>query len=254
MNILLTNDDSHCSPLFQFAIEKLRTLGNLTIVVPKEEQSWTGKSITRFSDIHVEQIEIQNYPAFSVDGTPADCVNLAIYHLVDRKPDLVVSGINIGENTGLGFVLSSGTVGACLEANIARIPAIALSQSLDRPAFLYWVDNRAFRNETVDRLRVQTHQLLDRIFDVIIGSSGDLSQPITWNVNLPIQAAVNYQVVNTILGHTYYGSCFKRTGDRYHHDLDGGDLDQRAKADRVVLQNGDVSITRIDLRTLGQLV
>ncbi|MBN1141928.1 MAG: 5'/3'-nucleotidase SurE, partial [Deltaproteobacteria bacterium] len=101
MEILLTNDDSHRSPLFQFIIEHLDALGRLTIVVPKEEQSWTGKSITRFKHLYVDEIALFGRGAFCLDGTPADCINWGIYHLYEgRRPDLVVSGINIGLNTG----------------------------------------------------------------------------------------------------------------------------------------------------------
>ena len=57
-------------------------------------------------------------------GTPADCVNLGIYNLLESKPDIVVSGVNLGFNTGLGFLLASGTVGACFEANIAGLPGL----------------------------------------------------------------------------------------------------------------------------------
>ena len=75
MNILLTNDDSHGSPLFAIIIEKLSTLGSLTIVVPNEEQSWTGKSISYSRRLHVEQFMLNSYQAYCVNGKPADCIN-----------------------------------------------------------------------------------------------------------------------------------------------------------------------------------
>ena len=150
--ILLTNDDSHDSPLFHFAIEALRKLGELHIAVPATEQSWKGKSMTRYGPLYAEKIAIHDYPAWSVTGTPADCVNLALYNLLDERPDIVVSGINIGKNVGLGFVFASGTVGACLEANIAGLPALALSQELTREDFQHWDQNRAFREATYTQL------------------------------------------------------------------------------------------------------
>lgn len=253
MHILLTNDDSHSSPLFYLAIEYLRTLGDLTIVVPAEEQSWTGKSITRFADLHVDEIRLQDNHAFCVSGTPADCVNLAVYNLVDKPPDLVVSGINIGVNAGLSFVLSSGTVGACFEANIAGIPAIALSQDLDKETFFRWTEEHVIRSEIVERLRLQNETLLHRIFDRITEAEDHLADPITWNVNLPFHAAVDCRLVRTCLGHTYYRSCFTKTGDRYHHHIESVDLDRRTHADGMVFRDGHVSITRIDTRELGML-
>lgn len=73
MHILLTNDDSHISPLFRFAIDILKPLGDVTIVVPQEEQSWTGKSMSRFKPLALSQIRLQEDIAHCVNGTPADC-------------------------------------------------------------------------------------------------------------------------------------------------------------------------------------
>ena len=105
--ILLTNDDSHDSPLFHYAIDALKQLGELEIAVPATEQSWKGKAMTRFGNLYAERIEIHGVPAWSISGTPADCVNLAIYNLLAEKPDIIVSGTNIGKNTGLSFMFSS---------------------------------------------------------------------------------------------------------------------------------------------------
>ena len=253
MEILLTNDDSHGSPLFHLAIEKLNSLGDLTIVVPKEEQSWTGKSITRFSPLHVDKIPLYDRQAFCVDGTPADCVNLAIYHLVESRPDVVVSGINVGVNTGISFALSSGTVGACLEANIAGVPAIAISQDLDQATFSHWAEHRAFRSEVIERLRAQSHELMDRVFKLLIESDEDLHRPITWNVNLPFHAAPDCRLTNALLGRTYYKSCFRKIRDHYQHGLDPLDADSATNADAVVVRQGHVSITRIDVHDIGQV-
>jgi 5'-nucleotidase len=253
MHILLTNDDSHISPLFHFLIDKLKTLGDLTIVVPKEEQSWTGKSISRFRYLYLDTISLRDGQAYCVDGTPADCINLGIYHVFQQKPDLVVSGINIGINAGLGFALSSGTIGACLEANIAGIPAVALSQELARDTFMAWITGRSLPAAEVERLRTQTELLLDRVFQTLCARADFLTQPVTWNVNFPDHLAANWQLVPTSLGHTVYGSCFKKRGDRFQHELDGTIDDPRDHTDWRVIKQGHVSITAIDVRQLGQI-
>jgi 5'-nucleotidase len=253
MNILLTNDDSHASPLFHFLIDKLKTMGNLTIVVPKEEQSWTGKSLSRFRYLYLDAITLRDGQAYCVDGTPADCINLGIYHVVPQKPDLVVSGINIGINAGLGFALSSGTIGACLEANIAGIPAIALSQELTRSTFMAWMEDRSLPEAEIARLRAQTDMLLEGVFQQLFARQDFLTHPVTWNVNFPDHLAADWQLVPTSLGHTVYGSCFKQRGDRYQHELDGTLDDVRDHTDSRVVKQGHVSITCIDIRKLGQL-
>ena len=207
MHILLTNDDSHVSPLFRFAIDILKTLGKVTIVVPNEEQSWTGKSMSRFQPLAPSRLQLQDDVAHSVNGTPADCVNLGIHHLCAEPPDLVVSGINMGVNAGLGFFFASGTIGACLEANIAGIPAVALSQSLERAVFQEWLQFQRMPDDEEVRLRRQTEMLLGRIFQTLMARSDFLHHPVTWNVNLPYTAAPDWRIVPTVLGHSMYGSC-----------------------------------------------
>jgi 5'-nucleotidase len=252
MDILLTNDDSHASPLFRFAIDILNSLGQVTMVVPKDEQSWTGKSMTRFKPLILDEIRLQDDTAFCLDGTPADCANVGVYHTCERRPDLLVSGINIGVNAGLSFFFSSGTIGACLEANIAGVPAIALSQRLERDVFTAWAERRHMLEETVARLREQTVMLLDRVFQKLFAREDFFSQPVTWNVNLPDTAAPDWQIVSTVLGHTMYGSCFNKVGDQFRHGLGLPESDSRENADGEVLRQGHVSVTCIDIRTFAQ--
>jgi 5'-nucleotidase len=253
MDILLTNDDSHASPLLRFIVDKMQTLGHVTLVVPKEEQSWTGKSMSRFRYLYLDTIALYDGHAYCVDGTPADCINMGIFNIMQRQPDLVVSGINIGRNTGLGFVLSSGTIGACLEANLAGVPAVALSQDLERSVFQTWTHERRFPEAERQRLNQQTSLLLDQVFKTLCAREDFWHTPVTWNVNLPYQAAPDWQIVPTFLGHTSYGACFKQNGDRYQHALEAVPEDSHAQADSTVLRQGHVSLTSIDLRDLGHL-
>ena len=252
MHILLTNDDSHASPLFRFAIDILKPLGQVTIVVPKEEQSWTGKSMTRFKPLILDEIRLYDDIAYCLDGTPADCANVGVYHTCEPRPDVVVSGINIGVNAGLSFFFSSGTIGACLEANIAGVPAIALSQALDREVFRAWIERRQMPEAEVERLRDQTVRLLDGVFQKLLTRPDFFSQPVTWNVNLPFTAAPHWEIASTVLGHTMYGSCFNKVGDQFRHGLESFEVDARDIADDDVLRRGHVSITCIDMRTFAQ--
>lgn len=252
MHILLTNDDSHLSPLFRFAIDILKTLGEVTIVVPSEEQSWTGKSMSRFRPLIPNRMQLQEDVAHGVNGTPADCVNLGIHHLCAEPPDLVVSGINIGVNTGLGFFFASGTIGACLEANIAGIPAVALSQSLERPVFQEWMQFQRMPHGEAARLRRQTEMLLARVFQTLLARADFLHHPVTWNVNLPYTAAPDWRIVPTVLGHTMYGSCFKPEGGQFRHAVELIPPDPREHADSTVVRQGQVSMTHIDIRQIAQ--
>jgi 5'-nucleotidase len=131
--ILLTNDDGIGSPGIRAAAEVLCDLGELIIVAPREQSSATGRSHPLTSDGKIEKIpyKIEDCPvrAYAVGGTPAQCVVRALVQVLDRKPDLVVSGINYGENFGVGITIS-GTIGAALEAASYGIPALAASLQL----------------------------------------------------------------------------------------------------------------------------
>lgn len=248
MRILLTNDDSHDSPLFLLAIRLLESYGELSIVVPAREQSWKGKSMTRFGDVYVDRIDLHGTPAWSVTGTPADCVNLGIYSLMEQPPDVVVSGINIGINTGIGFFMASGTLGACFEANIARIPAIALSQAMTREDFRAWYDTRSFPPASLERMQAATVELLPTIWEEYVLA---LAEPITWSFNIP-DPPLHPDIVRTRLGETYYRACFARRGDQFYHDLQPFEIDPAPDTDQAVVAGGNVSATRIDLREIGQ--
>lgn len=252
LNILLTNDDSHDSPLFHFAIDALKKLGNLEIAVPAEEQSWKGKAMTRFGNLYADRINIHGTPAWSISGTPADCVNLALYNLLEKKPDLIVSGTNIGKNTGLSFMFSSGTVGACLEANIAGIPALALSQELKPEQFFQWGEKRTFDDETTLRLKNISSRFIPQVWHEL--AIENLSDAVTWNVNFPLSDTEQPVLKRTRLGHTFYARCFSQRGDQYFHDLRTVEVDPADDTDETTVQANYISATLLDLKDFGQRI
>ncbi len=253
MKILLTNDDSLDSPLFLFAVDYFQVMGDVKAVVPAEEQSWKGKAMTRFGTRHVEPLDGFACETYAFSGTPADCANFGIYHLFDGdKPDLVISGVNMGSNSGLSFTLSSGTVGAALEANIAGLPAVALSQVLPRQVFRQWVEDRAMQPDVLELLLEDCRAMLQRVFAFLNGQTDFLSDPVTWNVNMPAEPSDDWRVIQTVLGHTFYTSCFEASEDGYYHNIDQPEVEDRVGTDGMVLREGHVSVTRLDIRTLGQ--
>ncbi len=253
MKILLTNDDSLDSPLFLFAVDYFQAMGDVKAVVPAEEQSWKGKAMTRFGTLHIEPLDGFACETYSFSGTPADCANFGIYHMFDGdKPDLVISGINIGSNSGLSFMLSSGTIGAALEANIAGLPAVALSQVLLRHVFRQWVEDRAMQSDVRELLLENCRAMLQRVFAFLNDRADFLSDPVTWNVNMPAEPSDDWRVIPTVLGHTFYTSCFEASEEGYHHNIDQPEVEERAGTDGMVLRDGHVSVTRLDVRTLGQ--
>jgi len=133
--ILITNDDGIDSPTLVPLARALQRLGTVRVVVPSSERSWIGKAISRFDVVRAEATQRDGIPMHAVSGTPADCVSLAVHTLFEDRPDLVVSGINLGLNFGLAFILASGTVGGALEGWIAGVPSIAVSMAIPNDAY-----------------------------------------------------------------------------------------------------------------------
>jgi 5'-nucleotidase len=133
--ILLTNDDGIASPGLHAAARALRDLGELLIVAPRQQFSGAGRSFFYTGDGRIQQDRIlvsgSELPAYAVDAAPAPTVRRAILLLASRRPDLVVAGINYGENVGVGVTIS-GTVGAAMEGASFGIPALAVSLQTDK--------------------------------------------------------------------------------------------------------------------------
>lgn len=132
--ILLTNDDGIGSPGLWAAAEALSALGYVTVVAPRQQSSGMGRSLPNTSDgiitEEIVQIKGQSWKVYSVGGSPAQAVLHGILEIMSQPPHLVVSGINYGENVGLGVTIS-GTIGAALEAAALGYPALAVSLETD---------------------------------------------------------------------------------------------------------------------------
>jgi len=126
--ILVTNDDGITAPGIQTLISIMKTIGDVVVVAPDSPQSGMGHAITVDSTLHCDKISKSDADTleYSCSGTPADCVKLAVHEILDRKPDLCVSGINHGSNSSIN-VIYSGTMSAAIEAGIEGIPAIGFS-------------------------------------------------------------------------------------------------------------------------------
>ena len=128
MNILCTNDDGYLATGIRVLASASRALGAVTMVAPDREQSATSHSLTLHHPLRARRTVDG---AWVVDGTPTDCVILAVNELLGGKPDICVSGINHGPNMGED-VLYSGTVAAAMEATVIGIPSVAISYTGDR--------------------------------------------------------------------------------------------------------------------------
>ena len=133
MNILVVNDDSIHAPGIQMLARAASRLGNVYVVAPASQCSAMSQKLTLREPMTLRKIEdfsADVQAAWEVGGTPVDCVKVALYHILEEKPDLVLSGINNGYNAGFDIAYS-GTLGAAFEAVRNGIPAIAFSAPSD---------------------------------------------------------------------------------------------------------------------------
>ncbi len=126
--ILVVNDDGITAPGIRNLVEIMNELGDVIVVAPDGPQSGMGHAITINATLRADQVKIAEGPQveYSVSGTPVDCVKLAVNVILDRKPDMIVSGINHGSNSSIN-VIYSGTMSAAVEGALERIPSIGFS-------------------------------------------------------------------------------------------------------------------------------
>lgn len=218
--LLITNDDGVDSPALVPLMEALQTIARVQVVVPDRERSWIGKAITRHDPVVVEQTDRGGVSITTTSGYPADCVQLGIHSLFPEPPVLVVSGINIGYNHGSGYIQSSGTVGAAMEALLATVPTMAVSagsHSRPWPEWRQWVHSP----EAVEMWR-----RLATISADLVGRLLSAEPPrMVVNVNLPDDAQMETRRTITTVADVGYDRLFRADGDddgRYVHDFGGG--------------------------------
>jgi len=126
--ILVTNDDGITAPGIRALIEVMKEIGEVVVVAPDSAQSGMGHAVTINNTLTLEKVQIdpELEHEYACSGTPVDCVKIALGQILDRKPDLCVSGINHGSNSSIN-VIYSGTMSAALEAGMSGIPAIGFS-------------------------------------------------------------------------------------------------------------------------------
>ena len=235
MKILLCNDDGiHARGIAELH-RAIGHLGDLHVCAPDVERSASGHAITIYDPIRTMPVEKENgLSGIAVGGTPADCVKLAVSFLhKDNPPDLVVSGINLGSNTGIS-VLYSGTVSAASEAAILGVPAIALSLcTYQNP---YW--------ETAAKVAA----------DIVAKVASDpLPDGTLLNVNIPnIPLSELKGMKAARMGRSRFIEKFTEHRDprgNYYYWLDGDMkmLDDSAETDERLVKQGYVALTPIHI-------
>lgn len=230
MKILCTNDDGYLATGIRVLASAARSLGPVTVVAPDREQSATSHSLTLHHPLRARR-SIDG--AWIVDGTPTDCVILAVNELLDDRPDLCVSGINQGPNLGED-VLYSGTVAGAMEATVIGIPAVALSYTGDR-------------YEEIEGWEPVVSRLLERLL------AYPAPEHTLFNVNLPACAPDEVRGIRiTSLGRRRYSESITRANDpsgREYFWIGGGSVHWRGSddSDFQAVRDGYVSVTPLHL-------
>lgn len=229
--MVLTNDDGVGSPGLLALKAALDPIGDVRIVAPDQNRSGAARSITMHSALWVEEVELPDGSvAFSTDGTPVDCVRMAALGLLERAPDLIVSGINLGENLG-DDITYSGTVAAALEGIMLDIPAIALSAHGYHPGYDLEVPARFAR----------------RLVEKILAEG--FPEKTLLNVNCPDRPWADMRGARmTVLGTRIYGDKVQyhdSRGNRRAYRIYNDDLSyhQQEGSDFEAVAEGYISIT-----------
>jgi len=180
--VLITNDDGVLAPGIRAVAEALREIAEVVVAAPDRERSAASHSISLDRPLRVDEIEDGTY---AIDGTPVDCVYLALLHLVPRKPALVVSGINNGYNLG-SDVFYSGTVAGAVEGALRGVPSLAVSLGRKSPQDFSYAARFA---------GALAHEIIRR-------GTGALPDASLLSVNLPPGPVSGYRV--TFLGRRVY--------------------------------------------------
>ncbi|MFH1101897.1 MAG: 5'/3'-nucleotidase SurE [Methanobacteriota archaeon] len=210
--VLVTNDDGYNSAGYLPLIKELSKEYTIVPVVPDRGKSWISKSLTMKKKLKVKTMIRDNFELFLLNATPADCVQIGLYHLAENYPDLVVSGINIGLNIGNARMLSSGTVGAAMEAALVGVKAIASSiqipLAMRKKIDFYHPDGYSCFLEAAKITTKIAHIVLEHTFPDTV----DL-----FSVNIPFDATEDSEIAVTVPFQTSYGQLFHRIGNRFVH-------------------------------------
>lgn len=243
MDILLTNDDGYSCVGFYPLLKELSKEFKVSAIAPTIQKSWVGKSISAHTNFELKKIKIDDFDINTINGTPADCVQVGLYHLLKKPPKLVISGINIGENIGHGRILSSGTVGAALEAAIDGVRAISSSLYIP-PAIQKRTDFYDKKNYFIfENAAKITHKLAKILIDVNLDKNIDVI-----SINIPYEATVDSPFEITRPFKEPYGQLFFKQKKILVHAnpiLEFKDL--KEGTDLKALSEGKISITPINL-------
>ena len=232
MKILITNDDGVNSSGILAAKRAVENLGEVTIIAPATQQSGIGRALTLFEPIRVYEINLKDgSEAYSVSGTPTDCILVGIFRILKKKPDLVISGINLGANIGVGELTTSGTIGAAIEAAVNGIPAISVSLEVEKSDLKFHDGDIDINFHEAEKI---TRKVAEHILTYGLPEESDLL-----NLNIPLKL-ISSDIKPAKLGKRMYHVNIEKRSDprgRPYYWIDGQPIEKYIK-------NTDVEILK----------
>jgi 5'-nucleotidase len=259
MRLLVSNDDGIRSPFLHALVAALRAAGHeLFVVAPLHEQSWTGASKCRHRPVASARADHGlGVPTWTVDGTPADCVNIALAHLVPGGAsalDGVVTGINLGLNTTLGFISASGTIAAAWEGALHGLPALACSQDLDYEEWRHLSGGGTL--DALPSVRTTIAASAAHAADLattLIPATGRETF-VVHNLNFPRPCRADSQIVRTVPARVTVPGLFSPAADDGTHRFVFSDALDRSPpglvTDKAAVSRGQISHSILDYTRL----
>ena len=265
-HILITIDDGIESRFMHAIAHALSGEFDITIAAPKRQQSWIGRAVSRTGKVSVEPHLQLPWTAWSIDGTPTDCVNIAMGNLLERLPDAVVSGINIGYNTTTQLIYSSGTVAGALEGAFWGIPAVAVSQEIPDDIFLKVAREDGLLppewQPVLERNAAHAAALISQLIEKQCKqvehpdatSRNGHRDAIVHNLNYPSNPIYPHALVRTVPAPFERMAFFQPDGNnsyefRFQH---GQSLPAHARTDREAIAAGQVSHSILNFSGIGR--
>jgi 5'-nucleotidase len=258
VRVLVTNDDGIASVFLHELVRALIAADHdVSVAAPKVEQSWTGASKSRHRAVHSARGEHGlGCPTWVVDGTPSDCVNIAIDHLLPQAPEAVISGINVGLNASLAFILGSGTVAGACEGALHGLPGIAFSQQLSIPVYDHLKDHGGEPDDDLLALIRISATHAARIAPILAAGTPRNSF-VVHNVNFPYPCTEDAEIRRTVPARFLLPGLFSPQAADGTHKLVfklGDQIDQPGPlTDHAALEAGFISHSVLDFAKLGSI-
>ena len=249
-HLLITNDDGIDSYFLRVLAEAHRPHFRVSVAAPKGEQSWIGRAFSRLREVRVEKLS-KNFAdeTWAVDGTPSDCVNIALGHLLaGHLPDVVISGINIGYNITMPLCLSSGTLAGALEGAAWGLPACAYSLELPDAEYLHAQRNKG---DIAGISRESLHHAAAHAAQFTLKHLGEHNTGglRVHNINFPRLCLPDTPAEDTRPANVYLGALYRETTPgafHFHWNKCGDSIPVAEGTDAACLRKGHISHTVLE--------